>query len=254
MIDIVASSDFHGYLPEITKPFDLMLLAGDLEPARNHFHYYQKEWYIEEFVPWVLNLPFKNPWSKVIFTSGNHSIYLSQEGDESPSVYSNIIAPCKGRTVYLHNQEYTFEYLDENEGIKEITIFGTPYCKIFGNWWNMLSDEKLKEKYSEIPDNCDILLSHDVPYGLCDKCLGWQDWGRTPEHIGNKVLREAIESKKPILNICGHLHTGDHHFQEADNGTLVRQVSYLNEQYIPTFKPFYFTWPIKLVVPGGDLQ
>ena len=42
MIDIVASSDFHGYLPKITKPFDLMLLAGDLEPARNHNYHYQK--------------------------------------------------------------------------------------------------------------------------------------------------------------------------------------------------------------------
>lgn len=253
MIDIVASSDFHGYLPEITQPFDLMLLAGDLEPVIDHSYKRQFIWYQEEFVPWINSLPFKDEQSKVIFIAGNHSCFLAQEGANSPSIYQNIIKPCEGRLIYLCNQEYVFKHLDD-EGLKEIKIFGTPYCKIFGNWWNMLSDENLQKEYSEIPENLDILLSHDAPYGLCDKCLGWQDWGRTPEHIGNKVLREAVEQRNIKLNIVGHLHTGDHHFQEADNGTLVRQVSYLNEQYIPTFKPFYFTWPIKLVVPGGGSQ
>ena len=252
MLDIVASSDFHGYLPEITKPFDLMLLAGDLEPARNHNHYYQKKWYQNEFVPWILNLPFKDVWSKVIFIAGNHSVYLAQEGEESPSVYSNIIAPCKGRAVYLHNQEYTFEYLDDDEGIKELKIFGTPYCKIFGNWWNMLSDDTLKEKYSEMPENLDILLSHDVPYGACDKCFGWLAWGRTPEHIGNKVLRDIILEKHPKYCLCGHLHTGNHEWEQLGD-TQVRQISYLNENYTPTFDPYYFKWNDQ-VVQDGDLQ
>ena len=72
MIDIVASSDFHGWLPEITRPFDLMLLAGDLEPAHDHYYEYQREWYINTFVPWVLSLPFKNDQSKVVFIAGNH--------------------------------------------------------------------------------------------------------------------------------------------------------------------------------------
>ena len=252
MLDIVASSDFHGHLPEITKPFDLMLLAGDLEPAKNHNHYYQKKWYQNEFVPWVLNLPFKDVWSKVIFIAGNHSVYLAQEGEESPSVYSNIIAPCKGRAVYLHNQEYTFEYLADDEGIKELKIFGTPYCKIFGNWWNMLSDDTLKEKYSEIPENLDILLSHDVPYGACDKCFGWLAWGRTPEHIGNKVLRDSILEKHPKYCLCGHLHTGNHQWEQLGD-TQIRQVSYLNENYTPTFDPYYFKWNDQ-VVQDGDLQ
>lgn len=51
MITIAASSDFHGNLPEVTEPFDLMLLGGDLEPARNHNWGYQRKWYKEEFLP-----------------------------------------------------------------------------------------------------------------------------------------------------------------------------------------------------------
>ena len=248
MLDIVTSSDFHGNLPIITKPFDLMLLAGDLEPARNHFHEYQRQWSVWEFVPWIENLPFKNEYSKVIFTSGNHSVYLAQEGKDSPSVYQDIIRHCNGRVVYLHNEEYTFEYLDD-DGLKEIKIFGTPYCKIFGNWWNMLSDDNLKLKYSDIPENIDILLSHDVPYGACDKCFGWLDWGRTPEHIGNKVLRDAVLEKSPKYCVCGHLHTGNHNWEQLGD-TLVRQVSYLNEQYIPTYNPYYFKWNDQFVQDG----
>ena len=241
MITIAASSDFHGNLPEVTEPFDLMLLGGDLEPARNHNWAYQRKWYKEEFLPWVQELPFKDVWSKVIFIAGNHSVYLAQEGEESPSIYSNIIAPCKGRVVYLHNQEYIFEYLDDNEGIKELKIFGTPYCKIFGNWWNMLNDENLKKKYSEIPDNTDILLSHDCPYGACDMCYGWKDWGRTLEHIGNKPLQEAILDKSPKVNLCAHLHSSNHNWEQLGN-TIVRQVSLLDESYIPTYPIFYFKW------------
>lgn len=249
MIDIVASSDFHGWLPEITRSFDLMLLAGDLEPAHDHYYEYQREWYINTFVPWILSLPFKNDQSKVVFIAGNHSCYLAQEGGESPSIYQNIIKPCEGRLVYLHNQEYTWKHVNwdeifEGKPVKatHIKIFGTPCCTIFGNWWNMLSDDTLKEKYSEIPEDCDIVLSHDAPYGLCDKCFGWYELGKTPYSIGNQPLREAIENKKPKYCLCGHLHSANHDWEKSENGTLVRQISYLNEQYIPTYNPYYFTW------------
>lgn len=177
------------------------------------------------------------------------SCYLAQEGGESPSIYQNIIKPCEGRLVYLHNQEYTWKHVNWDEIFEEkpvkathIKIFGTPYCSIFGNWWNMLSDDTLKGKYSEIPDNCDIILSHDAPYGLCDKCFGWYKLGKTPYSIGNQPLREAIENKKPKYCLCGHLHSANHDWEKSENGTLVRQISYLNEQYIPTYNPYYFTW------------
>lgn len=250
MLDIVASSDFHGHLPEITKPFDLMLLAGDLEPAYNHTWGFQKNWYKESFLPWIEKLPFKDVWSKVVFTSGNHSVYLAQEGHSYR--VRELESDSAGRLIYLHNELYNFDYLDEDEGIKTLTIFGTPYCKTFGNWWNMLDDKYLKIKYSEIPNNLDILLSHDCPYGACDMCFGWLAWGRTPEHIGNKVLRDIILEKHPKYCLCGHLHTGNHEWEQFGD-TQVRQVSYLNENYTPTFDPYYFKWNDQ-VVQDGDLQ
>ena len=113
----------------------------------------------------------------------------------------------------------------------------------------MLSDDVLKEKYSEIPKDCDILLSHDCPYGACDMCYGWKDWGRTPIHIGNKELRNAILDKSPKVNLCCHLHSANHNWEQLGN-TMVRQVSLLDESYIPTYPIFYFKWNGQVVQDG----
>ena len=250
MVTIAASSDFHGNLPEVTKPFDLMLLAGDLEPAHDHTWSYQRKWYKEQFLPWVMELPFKDAWSKVIFIAGNHSCYLSQEGHSFR--VKELEIESNGRLQYLHHEWCFFDYLDEESGeIENIYIFGTPYCKIFGDWWNMLSDKALTEKYSEIPSNIDILVSHDCPYGTCDMCYGWKEFGRTPEHIGNKPLRDAILEKDIALVVTGHLHTANHAGELLSN-TQCYNVSLLNERYEVAYPITYFKWNERSVVVDGD--
>lgn len=248
MLDIVASSDFHGHLPKITKPFDLMLLAGDLEPTISHNYYYQQDWYKMKFIPWVQNLPFKNAWSKVIFIAGNHSHFLAQE--QHSDTVKELEHKCNGRLKYLHNEYYETEHLDEDIGdIVTLKIFGTPYCKIFGDWWNMLSPDGLYKAYSKIPENVDILLSHDAPLGTCDVCYGLKDFGITPEHIGNRQLADAILERNIKLAIFGHLHSGNHD-GELLGDTLCYNVSLLNERYQPTYPIKYIKWKDGVVQDG----
>ena len=239
MLDIVASSDFHGHLPKITKPFDLMLLAGDLEPTISHNFYYQQDWYKMSFIPWVQNLPFKNAWSKVIFIAGNHSRFLAQE--RHSDIVKELERKCNGYggTSLTSKEEKTYTLTQEIGDIVTLKIFGTPYCKIFGDWWNMLSPDGLYKAYSEIPENVDILLSHDAPLGTCDMCFGWKDFGKEPEHIGNRQLADAIIEKSPRICLVGHLHSSNHNWEQLGN-TMVRQVSLLDESYIPTYPIFYF--------------
>ena len=118
-------------------------------------------------------------------------------------------------------------------------------------WYHLLefNDETLKKKYLEIPNNTDILLSHDCPYGVCDMCYGWKEWGKTPEHIGNKPLQEAILDKSPKVALVGHLHSANHTWEQLGN-TMVRQVSLLDESYIPTYPIFYFKWNGHIVQDG----
>lgn len=137
---------------------------------------------------------------------------------------------------YLRN-EY-FEYLSHNGEI--LKIFGTPYCKIFGNWAFMRDNSKLKNKYSEIPVGVDILMSHDAP------TIGYTGWildnsFSSVDNVGNPVLSEAILDKKPAWSICGHIHSGKH-TPEAIGDTSFVNVSYVDERYNPTNEVFYFSY------------
>lgn len=135
------------------------------------------------------------------------------------------------RVIVLKNEIYDYEYLDDN-GINSLKIFGTPYCKIFGNWAFMVSDEKLKQKYSEMPLNCDIVISHDSPSinNLGTIQEGWQKG----VNAGNFVLAEEIKIKKPKYFFSGHIHSGNHNFENVD-GTIMANVSLVNEKYNPVF-------------------
>lgn len=73
MIDIVALSDMHGTLPKIEKSFDLMLIAGDsVDLTCQRSSKLSENWYLEEFLDWVDQLPFKDEQSKIILIAGNH--------------------------------------------------------------------------------------------------------------------------------------------------------------------------------------
>ena len=72
-------------------------------------------------------------------------------------------------------------------------------------------------------------------------CYGWTKYGRTPYHIGNEQLRDAILEKKVHMNLHGHLHSANHE-KELLGETEVYNVSLLDEDYIEAYKPLYFTW------------
>lgn len=233
-------SDLHGELPIITESFDLMLICGDIVPAHDHYYSFQKEWLETEFVEWVKNLPFRDVGSRVVMTPGNHDLILERYGEKE---YEELRDLSDGRLVILRNKEYVFEYTSYESEItelpsgynlvpftKSIKIFGTPYCQIFGNWAFMRTEDKLRKKFSEIPENVDILISHSAPkiekYGAIQQ-------GYYNKDAGCPILAEAIKEKKPKYVFCGHIHSGDHDLKTID-GTAIANVSYVDERYNPT--------------------
>ena len=243
MIKIIAFSDPHGNLPTITESFDLMLIGGDICPAHDHYNAYQREWLSTVFVEWVQELPFSGPDSKVIFIGGNHDFYLNDEpnpnkGDYS-SIYTDILKPCGGRLVYLEDDEYIFEKEVPDGKVESLKIYGTPWCKIFGRWAFMRSDEKLAQLYSNIPEGLDILLTHDMPdiQGCAKITLG--PWAG--ENAGNSVLAAAIKKKEPKLVLSGHIHSASHTLTKVyKKDTRFRCVSILDEDYYPLYEPYIF--------------
>src|SRR5262249_33524902 len=70
---VVAVSDLHGNLPAI-PPCDLLLLAGDITPVRDHRLAHQAEWLDTTFRAWLNQVPAR----KVIGVAGNHDFIFQQ--------------------------------------------------------------------------------------------------------------------------------------------------------------------------------
>ena len=229
-MNIIASSDFHGNLPYIDKPFDLFLIAGDICPAHDHYFSFQLEWVMNEFANWVNALPYASPWSRVILVPGNHDFAFERMSHAQIMEFEH---KCNGHLKFLRHDMYEFEY-PVSDGIDSLTIFGTPYCSIFGNWAFMVTDETLEKKFSQIPEGVDILVSHDSPnIGK----LGAITQGRWKnDTTGNAVLAKHIERIHPKLFVSGHFHSGNHEVQ-CINGTYMANVSYVDEGYYPAAYP-----------------
>ena len=234
MIKICAISDLHGTLPEITEPSEIMLIAGDICPVWNHSRGYQKQWLEEEFVPWVNKLPIEI----VFLIGGNHDFCLETYGKQSFWIDEVLRKPTNGKIVYLHHQAY--DYIT-NDGLT-LKLFGTPYCHQFGNWAFMKQDDVLVERFKNIPEEIDILISHDPAY-----CFGNTDAiiQRDGRHVGNVPLKERLLSmeKPPAIVVTGHIHSGDHNITQY-KGIYCFNASILDETYSEEYVPKYFEYDI----------
>jgi Icc-related predicted phosphoesterase len=68
----------------------------------------------------------------------------------------------------------------------------------FGSWSFDFSEEEGHQLLEDCPENA-ILISHSPPLGILDL-------NGSNEHCGSKAVREFIESKSPVLVVCGHVH------------------------------------------------
>ena len=216
---ILGISDLHGTLPKITnEEFDVLCICGDLFPLKIQNNIPRcKSWLEKKFIKWCESILCDH----VLLIAGNHDKCFERTfRNDIDSIFKNT------KIHYLEND------LIEIDGIK---FYGTPYCTIFGNWAFMRDDENLSIIFDNIPENIDVLLTHDAPYGTSDVCLQKESW-ITEGHLGNKPLRDAIITKSPKFNFHGHLHSSNHS-AELLNNTEVYNVSLLDEKYKLTYNP-----------------
>lgn len=223
---IVALSDLHGYLPEVVEPCDLVLICGDVIPLHIQKDIPRSEhWLSTIFAQWINDLPCEMAY----MVGGNHDFALANMYQDRLKRASMLYAPTKYKLTLLDNESADLYFED-----KKYTIWGTPYCKKFGNWAYMYEPETLKEAYATMPENCDVVLTHDAP-----KMLGLGEihsgaWAG--EDVGNPWLADEILRKHPKYVFCGHIHSGEHNLQMIDDIRLAN-VSIMDETYQPTYNP-----------------
>lgn len=207
-----------------------MLIAGDISPLEIQFNKPKiKIWIETEFAYWIKSLPV----DKVYMIAGNHDAYFESMNQMQLAVFKQA---CDFKLIYLENN-----YVVHRHNGIEYKIFGTPYCHIFGNWPFMRSEEYMVNEFSKIPKDCDIIISHDPPYGIgqTDQILESKKWNNNPlESLGNIPLSNKLSETNFKLLVCGHIHSGNHIITEFNGGKVVN-VSIKDENYNPKYEPLY---------------
>ena len=225
IMKITAVSDLHGNLIDIEE-CTVLLICGDISPLNIQKDYIQMtKWFFNEFYNWINNLPCEH----VILTPGNHDFWFEKFIKDGAMWLWDKLSILINDTAEIFN------------GIKYIKIFGTPYCKDFGNWPFMPGNDKLSELYDKIPENIDILICHDSPLiGYVGNIMEKAD-ETYPNGIpaGNQYLAGAIFDKRPKYVLSGHIHSGDHELKDYD-GIKCANVSILDESYNIAYKPLTF--------------
>src|SRR5271165_6470160 len=147
---ICAISDQHGLFPEIPE-CDLLLIAGDLCPTMNHAIWFQESWIESTYKTWLKSLPAKD----IVFIFGNHD-FVGQKSE------------AKVRKMF-ENDKHIHYLQDTSVTIGGLRIWGSPWTLFFFDWAFNLYEDQLREKWEEIPEDTDVILTHSPPLGYGDK-------------------------------------------------------------------------------------
>lgn len=103
----------------------------------------------------------------------------------------------------------------------------------------MAPDGFLRIKYATMPNNCDLILTHDAP-DIGEIGVIHQGY-YSGERAGNTVLYSSILDHSPKISISGHIHSSQHglnKYPECD--TIFSTVSILDESYNEFYEPLQF--------------
>lgn len=224
-------SDTHSKHNLITKDLlggNLLIHAGDISSMG-----YKQE--IQDFCKWFDSL---NNYDFKMFIAGNHDWGFIDR--EAFFVHRSVLIPKP--TEEILNSYKNIDYLRDSS--QEIQIGDNPSIKIYGSPWQpeffdwafnlKKNGSELKQRWGDIPNDVDILITHGPAYGYVDKVIGRTD------NLGCELLRDRIKEIKPKIHVCGHIHSG--YGYVFDGNTHYINASVLNEQYKYNNKPLTVEW------------
>lgn len=206
-------SDLHGHYPKL-QGGDLLIIAGDWtrsDTVTELFHFFD----------WVHEQDYR----KKIVIAGNHDNAAQNEDYKGP------------RGIVSKSFTYLCDSGTEFEGLK---IWGSPWTKAFPGMnpkckaFTLNTDEELHQKWSMIPEDTHILITHYPAHGICDDCIRYGS-GESWESAGSLSLRKQVFKIKPKMHVFGHLHEA--HGQIEIEGIKFINASYVTEHYQPFNKP-----------------
>lgn len=203
---ICALSDNHNNLIDIPE-CEVLILAGDVSMNGG------PNWFTNIFIPYLKKQSNKYDVCLIVFGNHDDNIYMDGKLDKIRKSLPSYIK-------ILDNE--SFEY-------KGINFYGSPNCRYIPGFLNTHSELELKNIFSSIPLNTDILITHSPPHGIGDTVDG--EW----IHFGSESLLQKSKEIKPRIHIFGHVHTGKRYSKEEN--TEYYNVSIVDEDYNIAYKP-----------------
>ena len=181
------------------------------------------------FQKWFSELPCRYH----VLIAGNHDLSFDIENkgkirefssknpkDNDWNLCKSVITECK-KLIYLEENSV------EIEGLK---IWGSPYSPFFCNWGFPTTEDDREYRWSKIPKDHHIIITHGPPIGILDTLYN----GNTS---GCSELYKRIFETKPLVHIFGHIHEA-YGILKKDN-IIFLNASILNFHYKVQNLPIY---------------
>jgi Icc-related predicted phosphoesterase len=204
-------SDTHGHHDALGIPEgDVLVHAGDATLGGTAEE-------VTAFARWFRALPHPHK----VFVAGNHDRLFEDAPLEAGGLLGDGI-------VYLR---------DSGTTIGGQHFWGSPWQPWFLDYaFNLRRGEPLRAKWSLIPGDTDVLITHGPPRGIRDRVgspaarLLGRMLGQGP-HVGCNDLRAAVARLRPRLHVFGHIHEG--YGRETADGTLFVNAANVDAGYHP---------------------
>lgn len=190
---ILHLSDTHGKHHELGKlpPADIIIHSGDITFAGSKNE-------VMDFMEWFAALPYKYK----IFIAGNHDDCL----------FGATIDGLPENCFYLCNSGVSIE---------AVKFYGVP----------MFMEDAMSGEYDkniqQIPDDTDILITHQPPYSVLDYSANI--------NYGDRNLLQTVLRIKPKYQLFGHIH--DAYGIEKSEYTTFVNAAILSENYELMYEP-----------------
>jgi Icc-related predicted phosphoesterase len=185
---LLTISDIHGQFGSFPLPSfpdaDLALVCGDFTNKGIH-----RPFEVAAAEQWTKQMAVRYP--KVLYVMGNHDLGLPNAYFERDGLAIQNIAR---KVTVLSGRRFV--------GADLSPCFDLP--ELAEDWERMTADTDVDAAYFDSLPMADIVVSHCPPLGVLDEF-------RRPgsgHHLGSPGLRRYIETVKPLLVVCGHIHEG----------------------------------------------
>ena len=208
---VIHISDTHMDHSHLKMPDgDILVHTGDFSGLSN-----DRE--LIKFNDWLGRLEGK--YREIFFVPGNH---------DSQFENYHYAASMLTNAVVLFDRQVEFA------GYK---IYGSPWTTTFFDWSFMKDRNIIKAVWDMIPDDTNILLTHQPPHFILDTARDLED-NKKIVHVGCEALRETCMNrlKNLKLHCFGHLHNDGGKIVE-EHGIVFSNGAILNDFYSATHQP-----------------